>query len=109
MCQCSTRPSSLLSVCLEAAMWPFAAACITVICVCVPQLSATAFWNKQVFTVHINPTCATVFVPWERPISPRACWANLVVLFLTLGILVHIVHTVRKVIRTDGLHESAAH
>ncbi|KAK2878698.1 hypothetical protein Q8A67_019489 [Cirrhinus molitorella] len=46
--------------------------------------------------VHINLTCTTVFVPWERPISPRACWANLVVLFLTLGILVHIVHTVRK-------------
>lgn len=94
---------SLLTV-QQTVMWPFA-----VICVCVPHLSATAFWNKQVFTVHINLTCTTVFVPWERPISPRACWANLVLLFLTLGILVHIVHTVRKVIRTDGLHESPPH
>lgn len=73
------------------------------------HLSASTFWNKQVFTVDINALRTTVFVPWERPISPRARWANLVVLFLALGILVHIVPTVRKVIRTDGLHESAPH
>lgn len=91
-------------------MWPFVVTHRTVICVCVvPHLSATAFWNKHVFTVHINPTRATMFGPWEKPISPRACRANLVVLFLTLGILVYIVHTVRKVIRTDGLHESGLH